>query len=145
MPSCPILLQLWSVWLHQTNVVEKYQVLCILCAIHSLQFHGVHAPAETLTGTTRYNSLQLLEVSHKCRERLVRLLTDTLKEPVPLLILILTALVAQNEIDLAKGRRRRPYNFGVFAWPFVVQYTFERPQLKSSLGEISTTFCSLLV
>lgn len=61
------------------------------------------------------------------------LLYDALEQPLPFLILVLTALVAQNEINLAESRRRRPCNFGVFAWPFVIQDTFKRPQFKSSV------------
>lgn len=86
-------------------------MLRVVCAIHSLQLHRVHAFAEPLTRATRFHGLQLLEVSHNGGERLMRLLFDRLKQPIPLSILILTALVTQNEIDLAKCRRRCPYNF----------------------------------
>ena len=123
MPFCKILHKLRSVRLYQANAVQKYQMLVILCAIHCLQLHSVHAFAEPLTGATRYHRLELLEISHHSGEGLMRLFFDVLKQPIPLLILILTAFVTQNEVDLTQCRRRCPYNFGVFARPFVIQYT----------------------
>ena len=55
----------------------------------------------------------------------MRLLSDTGEEPLPLLVVILAALVAQDQVHLAERRGRRPADLAILARPLVVQYAMD--------------------
>ena len=74
------------------------------CAIHCLQGYLVaHTLALPVTEAAACHSLQLLEVRDDSYIRQVRLLFDRSEESIPIQILILGSLVAEQYIDLSKS------------------------------------------
>ena len=52
----------------------------------------------------------------------MRLLLDTPKQTLPLSVLVLARLIAQNKFYAPQGRGRGPPHFGIFPRPLVIQY-----------------------
>ena len=59
----------------------------------------------------------------------MRLLSDTLQESNPLLVVVLTGLIHQDEVNTAQGRRRGPSDLAICAFPLIAQYTVYRINL----------------
>ena len=78
-----------------------------------------------LQPTSSYNRLQLLEVGDDSAERRVRLLLNTCKEALPLFVVILAALVHEDEVDTPQGRRWSPADLLILARALILQHALE--------------------
>ena len=59
----------------------------------------------------------------------MRLLSDTLRESLPLLVVVLTGLIHQDEVNTAQSRGRGPRDLAICAFPLIAQYTVYRIHL----------------
>ena len=112
-------------WLLLPDTAEKKKLQLIRGTIHRLQIHLRHTIAKLLAAPSRYQWLQLLEICHDTEERRVRLLFHNLKQAIPFQVLILAALVAQDEVLAAQGGRGRPLHLGIRPRALVVQYAVD--------------------
>jgi hypothetical protein len=78
-------------------------MLFVRRTIHSLQLDRLHTGALPLAQATLSNRLQLLEISYNHGEGCMWLLLDTLENSLPRLILILAALIKENEVNTPQG------------------------------------------
>ena len=51
----------------------------------------------------------------------MRLLGDTLRKPLPLLVVVLAGLIDQDKIDTAQSRWRGPHHLAVWTRPLLAQ------------------------
>ena len=93
MPVLELLFLHFPRWLLHTDTIAEKQVSLVLGPVYGVERALLHLGAKPFAKAAAYNWLELLEVCHNRRERGVWLLLDTLKETLPLLVLVLACLV----------------------------------------------------
>ena len=97
MPALEVLLQHVLLNLCLPNAVLKHQVLRIVGAVDRLKLDRLlHQFAILLAEIAARNWLQLLEICDHRREWLLRLLLDRLEQSLPISVILLARLVAED-------------------------------------------------